>query len=252
MIIVPLQFVHDCCNCLPHPFGRFLDFPVAEMGVAQRSAHVGMAEQTGDDRNRHAVHHRVAGMGVAEIVKANVLDARLAPGAVPERKVSAAGPGGISRGRKDERASAARPAFENAPGRGIEGNDPGARLAVGEDQPVAIDFRPAQPKDLAPAASGPAGLRRRALRDRREQVHLPHLDRKQRPVEAAGCSIQLLPLVAQHLQMGRKDKPAVRLKPSSYQPSKAEMEEDIGIDTTPEDLLRAVVCDVKIEYDENA
>ena len=30
-----------------------------------------------------------------------------------------------------------------------------------------------------------------------------------------------------------KDKPAVRLKPSSYQPSKAEMEEDIGIDTTP-------------------
>ena len=47
-----------------------------------------------------------------------------------------------------------------------------------------------------------------------------------------------------------KDKPAVRLKPSSYQPSKAEMEEDIGIDTTPEDLLRAVVCDVRIEYDE--
>ena len=46
-----------------------------------------------------------------------------------------------------------------------------------------------------------------------------------------------------------KDKPAVRLKPSSYQPSKAEMEEDIGIDTTPEDLLRAVVCDVRIEYD---
>ena len=43
-----------------------------------------------------------------------------------------------------------------------------------------------------------------------------------------------------------------KLKPSSYQPSKAEMEEDIGIDTRPEDLLRAVVCDVRIEYDENA
>ena len=42
------------------------------------------------------------------------------------------------------------------------------------------------------------------------------------------------------------------IQPSSYQPSKAEMEEDIGIDTTPEDLLRAVVCDVRIEYDENA
>ena len=49
-----------------------------------------------------------------------------------------------------------------------------------------------------------------------------------------------------------RGKPAVRLKPSSYQPSKAEMEEDIGIDTTPENLLRAVVRDVRIEYDENA
>ena len=48
------------------------------------------------------------------------------------------------------------------------------------------------------------------------------------------------------------DKPKVRLKPSSYQPSKAEMEEDIGIDTTPEDLLRAVVRDVRIEYEESA
>ena len=49
-----------------------------------------------------------------------------------------------------------------------------------------------------------------------------------------------------------RGKPAVRLKPSSYQPSKAEMEEDIGIDTTPENLLRAVLRDVRIEYDENA
>ncbi len=31
-----------------------------------------------------------------------------------------------------------------------------------------------------------------------------------------------------------RGKPAVRLKPSSCQPGKAEMEEDIGIDTTPE------------------
>ena len=49
-----------------------------------------------------------------------------------------------------------------------------------------------------------------------------------------------------------RDKPAVRLKPSSYQPSKAEMEEDIGIDTTPENLLRAVVREVRIEHDQNA
>ena len=49
-----------------------------------------------------------------------------------------------------------------------------------------------------------------------------------------------------------RGKPAVRLKRSSYQPRKAEMEEDIGIDTTPENLLRAVLRDVRIEYEENA
>ena len=113
-----------------------------------------MAEQAGDHRHRHAVHHRVAGMGVSEVVKANVLNAGFPPGAIPERKVAAAGLGGISRRWKDEGASAARPAFENTPGRGIEGNDPGPGLAVGEDQPVAVDFRPAQPEDFAPAASG--------------------------------------------------------------------------------------------------
>ena len=91
---------------------------------------------------------------MAQIVKANVLDASLAPGAIPERKVSAAGPGGISRRRKDEGASAVRSALENVPGLGIEGNDPGSGLAVGEDQPVAVDLRPAQSEDLAPAAPG--------------------------------------------------------------------------------------------------
>ena len=142
------------CDGLPDPLGRLLDFPVPEMGVAQRRADIGMAKQAGDHRHRHAVHHCVAGMGMPEIVKANTLDASLAPGAIPEREVAAAGPGGIARRGKYEGACAARSAFENAPGRGIEGNDPGPRLAVGEDQPVAIDFRPAQPEDLASAAPG--------------------------------------------------------------------------------------------------
>lgn len=35
--------------------------------------------------------------------------------------------------------------------------------------------------------------------------------------------------------------------PASHQPSKAEMEEDIGIDATPEHLLRAVVRDARID-----
>lgn len=43
-----------------------------------------------------------------------------------------------------------------------------------------------------------------------------------------------------------KDKPIVRLRPSSYQPSKAELEENVRIDTTPEKLLCAVGTQVRI------
>ena len=67
------------------------------MGVAQCRPHIGMTEQPGDDRHRHTVHHCVAGMRVSEVVKANVLNAGFPPGAIPERKVAAAGLGGISR-----------------------------------------------------------------------------------------------------------------------------------------------------------
>ena len=50
------------------------DFPVAEMGVARRDAHLGMAEQARDDGHGHAAHHRVAGMRVAQVVKPDILD----------------------------------------------------------------------------------------------------------------------------------------------------------------------------------
>ena len=47
-----------------------------------------------------------------------------------------------------------------------------------------------------------------------------------------------------------KDAPTVRLKRSGHQPTKAEMEEDIGIDATPEELARAVLTPVNIEYED--
>ena len=54
--------------------------------------------------------------------------------------------------------------------------------------------------------------------------------------------------------MGKhREKSVVQLKPPSYQPSKAELEEDISIDATPQELLRAVVREVRIEtVDEDA
>lgn len=40
--------------------------------------------------------------------------------------------------------------------------------------------------------------------------------------------------------------PTVRLKPSSYQPSKAELEEEVRIEAAPEDVARAVARQVRI------
>ncbi|GEM_PF-1309719 len=51
--------------------------------------------------------------------------------------------------------------------------------------------------------------------------------------------------------MPKDPKPVVRLKPSSYQPSKAGLEEEVRIDATPEELLQAVVRDVTVETAED-
>lgn len=46
-------------------------------------------------------------------------------------------------------------------------------------------------------------------------------------------------------KMGRKstnnDKPVVRVRPATYQPKKAELEEDMAIETTPEELARVAL-----------
>ena len=53
--------------------------------------------------------------------------------------------------------------------------------------------------------------------------------------------------------MGEKEKPTkeITLKPHTYQPSKAELEEETSIDTTQEALLKATVQPVKIVWDKD-
>lgn len=46
-----------------------------------------------------------------------------------------------------------------------------------------------------------------------------------------------------------KDKHEVRVKPHSYQPSKAELNELVKIDATPDALARALLRPVKIAED---
>ena len=47
-------------------------------------------------------------------------------------------------------------------------------------------------------------------------------------------------------------KPTVKLKHPSYQPSKAELEEDMSIDASPEQLARALGRQVEVRYSEPA
>ena len=48
------------------------------------------------------------------------------------------------------------------------------------------------------------------------------------------------------------NKPVVKLAHSSYQPSKAELEEDVSIEATPEDIARAVLRPVQVVFAETA
>ena len=50
----------------------------------------------------------------------------------------------------------------------------------------------------------------------------------------------------------KQSKPSVWVKPHSHQPSKAELEEDVRIPTTPEELARCVMQDVGVEETDNA
>ena len=48
------------------------------------------------------------------------------------------------------------------------------------------------------------------------------------------------------------DRPAVRLRPSSYQPTRAELEEPVKIDVTPGQLALAVLRPVQVVRDPDA
>ena len=47
-------------------------------------------------------------------------------------------------------------------------------------------------------------------------------------------------------KLQRAPKPVVEVEPYSYQPSRAELREDMSIPTTPEELAKAVVRDVTV------
>ena len=51
---------------------------------------------------------------------------------------------------------------------------------------------------------------------------------------------------------GAPRKPTVKVKPHSYQPTAAELDEDLSIDADPDDLARAVLHRVVVEETDDA
>lgn len=47
-------------------------------------------------------------------------------------------------------------------------------------------------------------------------------------------------------------RPVIRVKPSTYQPSRAELREDVRIDATPDELARALGRKVRVVPDPDA
>ena len=44
-----------------------------------------------------------------------------------------------------------------------------------------------------------------------------------------------------------RDRPVVKLRPSSYKPTKAELEEDVSVDATPDEVARAITRTVTVK-----
>ena len=49
------------------------------------------------------------------------------------------------------------------------------------------------------------------------------------------------------MRLPKTSKPIVRLRPASYQPTRAELEEDMSIDTTPEELAKVAFRPVTVK-----
>ena len=50
----------------------------------------------------------------------------------------------------------------------------------------------------------------------------------------------------------KRDRPVVKIKSSSYQPSKAELHADVSIPTTPEHLAKCITRTVNVQESEDA
>ena len=146
---------NDGVDRLPYPFRRRFDLTVPDMGVPHGRAHIAVPEQTGDKRKRHAVHRRLTGYGMAQVVQAGILNACLAPHRIPERKSMRLSARGILDGWEDPGTGTLRHApFHDVPRLVIQHDCSWTSFAVAEFQPVNLNLVPAKTHDLVFPAAG--------------------------------------------------------------------------------------------------
>ena len=132
------------------PFGSRFHLSVRDMRVSKR--HVPVAEQARYHRQRNALHDRMAGEDMPQIVQANVFQTGPLPRFVPKREAFVRGSRRVRRRRKDIRALRPRLAFDDRPGPRVQENLPRPRLAVRQDGSVYLP--PLQTHDFVSSATG--------------------------------------------------------------------------------------------------
>lgn len=141
------------------------------MNVTKGHPYAGVTEEAGDHRDRNSLHDRVTGEIMAQVMKANVLDASLPADPGSDAKFTATVTIRAERGRKDPWASSARLPVENRPCLQIEVHLSRAGLAVTKEQRALAKVRPAQGEDFrlpgaTASGSSPSWALRQTARDR--------------------------------------------------------------------------------------
>ena len=78
-----MRSIHDSSHHPADALGGGLDVSVTDVCVAQRHLHLGVAEQTRHNGQRNALHCRLAGKRVSEIVQPDVLQSGPGPDGLP-------------------------------------------------------------------------------------------------------------------------------------------------------------------------
>ena len=136
-----------------YSLSRNLSIAIADMGIAQRHGGIGMSQHSCDRRKCYSTCHSLTRDRMPEIVKTHVSDFSLPPRPVPQFEGFRNRSCGIATRREDVSAAGTRLAVEDSSRSLAQPDLPRSGLGLRQPEHVAVDLRPPQRKDLAPATS---------------------------------------------------------------------------------------------------